>query len=257
MSLKFSFDKLTKDRFRDFLKFKGWIESGNWQNKIIYFSYPDYRETIRLYVWDGFKGQSDKLKESFYDLVRLEKIDTVVMENQYVEFLAKLGTEKILSTVVSEIVEATKKSEDREKDGKFAKGNKIAGEASIIGVSSLSIRRHRSFINENAPDLLKMLMEESLKRNNTQIAMWLIGRIMPETKASSYSHVTPINSIATLKELKEQSAKVVIDSMQGDISLEDGNALMGMYKDHKLMIEASEVEPLAMEIAKRMGKTYG
>jgi hypothetical protein len=259
VGLKFSFDKLTQERFIDFINHKGWVKVGHWQKKIDYYSSPKYTERLSVYIDENMKDLRDRRLASFAKLVEIEDIDTADMEKQYMDFIEQFGEQLIMEAFVEDVVDNAVKLDQaqRKQDGTFAKGNTIGVEAAVIGVSSLSIRRHRAFINDNIPQLLRLLMDEAINNKNTSIAMWLVAKIVPDTKASTFTNVKVMNGLNTLNNLKEQSSHTIKEASEGGASLEEADILMGLYKEHKSLIEAADIEPLAIELSKRTGRVYG
>jgi hypothetical protein len=145
----------------------------------------------------------------------------------------------------------------RDVKGRFVKGNKIATDVHITGVRSIDVRKHRAFINAYIPQLLQMLIDEAIINKNIHVAMWLVSKIIPNIKVATLINSTAINAMNTLGELRNQSSHTLKESIQGDLSLEVATMLMNMYKEHKNLIEAADIESLAQELAKRIGRSYG
>lgn len=143
---------------------------------------------------------------------------------------------------------------ERGDKGLFAKGNKIGtgGPLSNFGVRSRDIRRHRSAINERVDDLLQLLFKEAFDNNNTQVAMWLVGKVLPDSKPATFSNSKVINDIKSLTELKDQAAHTIKEGVEGESSLEETTAILSLYKDQKALIEAADIEPLAQLVKERM-----
>ena len=152
--------------------------------------------------------------------------------------------------------EATPTSE-RDTKGRFLPGNTISRNTNrVTGISTGDIRRHRAVIGDNMDSLLEMLLKEAISNNNTQIAMWLVSRILPEAKKVTFADTPSINNISTLTELKNQSAQTIQDILKGDVSLEEASSLMNAYKEQKSLIEAADIEPLVEAVKNQMQTTY-
>lgn len=161
-----------------------------------------------------------------------------------------LNNEKL--SIISENILPS--SAGRDSKGRFAKGNKIATDVHITGVRSIDIRKHRALINVHIPQLLEILLNEALVNRNLQVMQWLVDKVVPDMKATTFINSAIINEMNTLEELKGQSSQTIKESMQGNLSLEGASALISMYKEHKDMIEAADIEPFVEEMKNRLNK---
>jgi len=161
------------------------------------------------------------------------------------------------SSKVNEEVKKEEEHDSRDSKGRFAKGNKLGVKENLKGVRSIDVRQHRGFINSHVPELLEMLVEAALEKKDTQVAMWLVGKIVPDTKVATYSSGELLKSIENLTDLKDQSARAVEEAVTGEASLEETGMMLELCKSHKVMIEAADIEPLAQELSKKLGKVYG
>jgi len=163
---------------------------------------------------------------------------------------------KISKKFIKERIQEIEQNSDLVKAGKDDKGRFIKGNkcGTSVGISSLSVRRHRAAINDKAGELINILIDEAINKKNVQVAMWLVGKVVPDTKMATFANTKLISEMKTLTDLKEQAAETIKCSIEGDSSLEEASTLMGLYKDQKELIEASDIEPLVNDVRERLGR---
>lgn len=231
---------LTVDLVRKYLEHKGW----KLQSEAPPFAW--YKDPMHENVTICVGGLDIETLCSSLRVVCLNKED----EKEFKAFAKK---EKARTQAFA-MVETAKKAE-RGEGGRFLPGNKIGA---LNGVKSSDIRRHRTRLNENVDEVLDILVEEALINKNIEICKWIVDKVVPNSKAATYTNYTNkdllISKLSSLTELKEQSAETIKSTLKGDSSIEEAEALIAIYKEHKALIEAADIEPLAQELAKRMGR---
>lgn len=266
---------LTPENVRKFLLFKGWINDGNWKKKIEYYVHPKCPLEIRLYVDTTYAKLETKLSKIIANLASWEGIRAEIMMDAFKEFLGK-GIQVAESTLTKDQSKAIIKrqlqksavipdpkfpkvdiSSDRDARGLFKPGNKANTGCLVGGIGTAQIRKHRTLINKHVEQLIEILLEEAIENRNIQVAQWLVGKIVPDVKTATFANANLVNDVNTLTDLKNQSSETLKESVQGDVSLEEASMLLSVYNEHKALIEAADIEPLAMELAKRTGKHYG
>ncbi len=145
-------------------------------------------------------------------------------------------------------------SNGRDNKGRFAHGNTLSTDDKLSGAKSKDIRKHRADISSRVGELIKLLIEEAIVNKNFQVAMWLVGRIVPETRSATFSTVELVTNVSSMTELKEQSDRTIQDAVKGEVSLEETQMLMNAYKEHREAIKAAEIDPLIEEVSRRLGK---
>lgn len=236
---------LTVDLVRKYLEHKGWKPSEADSNG---YSHPQLDINIRLPPFTIIETLCESLttvcvnaegEKDFKDFVKKEK--------------ERARKEKARKQVFA-MVETANKAE-RGEGGRFLPGNKIGA---LNGVKSSDIRKHRTRLNENVDEVLDILVEEALVNKNIEICKWIVDKVVPNSKAATYTNYANkdllISKLSSLTELKEQSAETIKSTLKGDSSIEEAEALIAIYKEHKALIEAADIEPLAQELAKRMGR---
>lgn len=256
---------------KEFAESKGWQIAGLGINNLMYKNPNAYYPDKGIYIPDReFKGSTrvsmilQKMDDIFYppEISQNKKRKSEqhpVMFQEYRKFALKYveenGDNNILNNEVFEEDEKQKHNYDgRLKDGRFAQGNKIGMYGSQIGVKSMRIRQHRQSIDGHVDTLIEMLVKEAIDNKNMQVAMWLVGKVVPDSKPSTFVNSKMINKIQSLEELKQQAAQSIQDGVEGESSLEETSVLMSLYKEHKSLIEAADIEPLANAIKSKLGR---
>lgn len=254
--------KITSHELIKYLEYTKWIKTGHWQKKINYYSHPDYPQTITVAIDSSNSKYNQHINDALRTLADIEQrpINDIVVDihiirdtEQQVENTQLNADEKtaLLTKVLVEekIIDSP---EYRDEKGRFTGLSQVRkGKKFMSGVSLGAIRRHREFINEHVPEFLSMLMTHARKKHDIELMKWIVSRILPDPKPTTFANAQLVNNIESLTELKYQSQQTIVDTLTGETSIEEGTALMGMYSGHKGLIEAADIEPLAEALRKQ------
>lgn len=253
---------ITSHELNKYLEYTKWIKTGHWQKKINYYSHPDYPQTITLAVNSSIPKYHRHINDALRTLADIEQrpINDIIVDVQTVRDSiqkvesAQLNENEKTALLTKVLVEEKiiDSPEHRDKKGRFTGQSQVRkGKKFLSGVSLGAIRRHREFINEHVPEFLSILMHHARNKHDIELMKWLVSRILPDPKPTTFVNANLVNEITTLTELKEQSEQTIIDTVIGETSIEEGTALMGMYTGHKGLIEAADIEPLAEALRKQ------
>lgn len=225
------------------------------------FSYKQFKESVFILALKREKKSSPAKKEKKLAVVEKKKASNVkvaasnetLMDGETGDdsTISKEGKAPEVSVSADEDGGLPRDySEDRDKRGRFAPGNKI--DRLPKAISPANIKNYKALIAEGIPAIIEKLMDIAFGRpceGDKEVLMYLLNKVVSNPKPATYidAPFSP-NDVNTLKGIKKVGQEISMLMRSGDMTVEDTNEVYDTLETQKAFIEAADIEPRMAEI---------
>jgi hypothetical protein len=136
---------------------------------------------------------------------------------------------------------------DRNPDGRFAKGNRLAGNKT--GSRHKITRAIEALLEGQHEALTKVAIDKALQGDTAALKLCL-DRIAPPRKDAPISVALP--PVRTVRETLDASAIVLSSVAVGEITPDEAGRIMALLMAHKAIVEASDHEVRIAELEQQL-----
>jgi hypothetical protein len=140
---------------------------------------------------------------------------------------------------------------ERDQNGRFLKGMGSGNPAGRPKGTVLAATAVRRMIEEALPEIIAKQIEIA-KRGNTLVARTLLEKILPAARSAPISGSVPLDGTPT-----EQAERVASLMANGQITLEEGAALISAVAATQSIRDASELQRRLAEIETKLAALSG
>lgn len=254
-------NEINKDlrNIKSFVKFLArlkWVRVGSWSDRVDYYAHKDFSTRISV------PSEKVKNKERYFDNIIINLSECYNVPR--IDIIKAMNNSKIYLKIPEGKLNEGDAPESKSEARNYLEGRGVINVESDsfdgknigrrIGVGTNFLNQHRLMIRDRVKEILDVLIDEAVNKKNVHVGMWLVDKIIPNPRPSTFTESDSIKELKTLSDVREQSSRVIQEVSMGQQSIEAAVAMINMYKDHKDLIEAEEIEPLAREVKKRLGK---